>query len=226
MPIQLNPAPFLCPVTSVQCIARVRRPFTSLPALSVANDDPDSQWNSLKVKMLHHDCATPSPLRCPELLFSFLTSDTSSTGRVLTRGASEGCLDRPSLEARPIVAASSDAAIATVDRQDLEDEDGERGTRMEIDHTRVALLERAQVSKAQHKKVVTFVPQSNSSVSDQAIPQQDTSLRHSSKDSIVTSRLGTGLLPDKQKSGRRYSVDDCGVKIAHRAELQTLQVTI
>lgn len=90
---------------------------------------------------------------------------------------------------------------------------------------RIALgvvLEDGESSKSPRKRVVKFRPRSSHNSPRQTDEKGDPMFARGE-----TSKAGLRLLVDSsKKGGRRYSMDDYGVNIAHRVELQTSQVRV
>lgn len=87
-----------------------------------------------------------------------------------------------------------------------------------------AVLEDHEGSESLRKTKVKFRARSNHNS-----PRHTTEGRHSLLQPFAIDETGTGevglrLLADSNKGGRRYSMDDSGVNIAHRAELHTSEV--
>ena len=80
------------------------------------------------------------------------------------------------------------------------------------------MLEDGEISESPRVKIVKFGP-GRSNAGDPAIEPL-------ALDGVGTVKPTLGALTDSKKGGRRYSMDDYGVSIAHRAELQTSQVVV
>lgn len=159
------------------------------------------------------------------MIFWLSASGTRSAGRVLTRGASEGCLQRRAVQVRPTsVTAGTDLAKVTQNVQLAKDEGEHIILRGETEHPLGAVVEDTQASESRHKKVVKFRPRSSHNSPRQLGDERDTPPGPFAIEGNGAGKVGLGLLADSKKGGRRYSMDDYSVNIAHRAELQTSQV--
>ena len=177
---------------------------------------------------LHFDLRMPSIIKHPLELEHLVTlprpcavcfTDATAVDRVLTRGASEGSIRQSFAHARSTSAASSASlALERVVRDGWlgQDESGATALRRGSESTLGAVLEDGEASESPRAKIVKFGP-SRSGGGD---PVQSP---------LAVGGVGSvkptfGVLTDSKKGGRRYSMDDYGVSIAHRAELQTSQV--
>lgn len=86
-----------------------------------------------------------------------------------------------------------------------------------------AVLEDHEDSESLRKKV-KFRARSNHSSPRHTTERRQSLLQPFAIDESGTGEVGLRLLADSNKGGRRYSMDDSGVNIAHRAELHTSEV--
>lgn len=154
-------------------------------------------------------------------------SGVSSTGRGLTRGASESCLDSAQARAGGI-ATNSVIPLAAVPPVAWlgQDERGDDTFRGDPELPRGAVLETADASQSPHKKIVQFGPGGSHDATAKEGNTPGALLQPFTIKEIGAAKLTLGLVTDDKKGGRRYSMDDYGVNIAHRAELQTSKVEL
>lgn len=146
-------------------------------------------------------------------------SGAAGADRVLTRGASEGSIRQSLAHVRSTSAVSTASlALERVVRDGWlgQDESGATVLRRGSDSTLGAVLEDGEASESPRAKIVKFGPSKSSGGDPEIAPL--------ALDEVGTVKPTLGVLTDSKKGGRRYSMDDYGVSIAHRAELQTSQV--
>lgn len=140
---------------------------------------------------------------------------------MLTRGASEGSIGQTFAHARStsaVAAASLALERVTPDGWLGQDQSGAAVLQRGTEHTLGAVLEDAEASESQRTKIVKFGPGRSNGADPVIEPLALDGVSHG------TVKPKLGALTDSKKGGRRYSMDDYGVSIAHRAELQTSQV--
>lgn len=145
---------------------------------------------------------------------------------MLKRGASESCLHRASAQAQPISGVAN-LLSRFPPVAELGQGEGARGSlvsRGEAEHPLGAALKDHEDSESLRKKVVKFKAKSNHNSPRQATEGRDSLLGPFAIDESGAGEVGLRLLANSNKSSRRYSMDDYGVNIAHRAELQTSEV--
>lgn len=158
--------------------------------------------------------------------------EASSTSRVLTRGASEGCLHQASAQALPL-GIGTNSAFSKVPTEDGTGQgEGESAAfQGSPKHPPNAVLENSVLesqrvwggSDSRRKKGGKFRPRTSESFLRRVGSEQDPLGR---RFATYRNRPSLRQMTISKKGGRRYSMDDYGVNIAHRAELQTSQVKI
>lgn len=91
--------------------------------------------------------------------------------------------------------------------------------------SRGVLSEGSVVSGSSGKKSVKFRAHSSNNSPRETDEPRDSLLGPLALDENGAGNVGL-LLGGSKNGGRRYSVDDCGVNIVHRVELNTTQVTL
>lgn len=160
-------------------------------------------------------------------------SGTTGADRVLSRGGSEGSIGQTFAYVRSTsTVASTSLALEGVVPDGLvgQDQSGAAILRRGTEHTLGAVLEDREASESPRGKIVKFGPGRSRSRSRSS--GGDAIIAHvaldgvDGVDGVEEVKPSLGVLADSKKGGRRYSMDDYGVSIAHRVELQTSQVVL
>lgn len=157
----------------------------------------------------------PLPRPCPLCMVSGATG----ADRALTRGVSESSIRRTFTHAQStsaVAAASLGLERVTPDGWVGQDQSGAAALRRGTEHTLGSVLEDTEASESPRAKIVKF-GSGRSNGGDPVIEPL-------ALDGVGTVKPTLEGLTGSKKGGRRYSMDDYGVSIAHRAELQTSQV--
>lgn len=155
------------------------------------------------------------PRPCPVCMVSGATG----ADRVLTRVVSESSIRETFTQPQStsaVAAASLALEKVTSDGWVGQDQSGAAVLRRGTEHTLGSVLEDTEASESPRAKIVKF-RSGRSNGGDPVIEPL-------ALDGVGTVKPTLGALTGSKKGGRRYSMDDYGVSIAHRAELQTSQV--
>lgn len=183
-----------------------------------------SKWGKLPSKIVWVRDGRPRMFSCNPSCADFRTVGSIGTGRTRMRGASESGLDQARAPEKALSRSNSSSTIVDRNLADF-------GCSVGSVNSFEGILQADDKAAHFAKKVVKFKANNkpDGQMSDDLHSLQVSLSHDNSKTGSTCSTCSTGSVrvapvANDKRSGRRYSVDDCGIAIAHRTELNVVQV--